>query len=371
MPYAIPVANNQLSVIYPDIPDNFRARLDLQWPIYTGGRVEALERLARIEADAAVDEIAAARADLTLEITRAFWALVTAREALGVVEESVRRVDAHLLDARNQLAAGLVPPSDVLRVEAQQSRQRMLAIQAGTARDVAEAELGQLVGAPDGASIDPAAALELPPGSPGEAGAGLRPGPAAEALPALVAEARQRRPERAALAKRVDATGERERAAAAGTKPTIGVGGGIDYARPNPRIFPRQGAWNRSWDASVNVAWPIFDGGRTSSEVAEAAASARAARARLAELDASIGVEIRQRFSEVVSSRAAIDAAMDGVRSAAEARRVIGERFAAGVAISSDVLDAQVALLQAELDRTQAVANARLADARLTRALGQ
>ena len=261
-PYAIPVANNQLSVIYPDIPDNFRTRLDLQWPIYTGGRVEALERLARIEADAAVDEIAAARADLTLEITRAFWALVTAREALGVVEESVRRVDAHLLDARNQLAAGLVPPSDVLSVEAQRSRQRMLAIQAGTARDVAEAELGRLVGAPDGASIDPAAALELPPGSPGEAGAGLRPGPAAEALAALVAEARQRRPERAALAKRVDATGERERAAAAGTKPTIGVGGGIDYARPNPRIFPRQGAWLRSWDASVNVAWQIFDGGR-------------------------------------------------------------------------------------------------------------
>ena len=44
------------------------------------------------------------------------------------------------------------------------------------------------------------------------------------------------------------------------------------------------------------------------------------------------------------------------VRSATEARRVIGERFTAGVATSTDVLDAQVALLQAELDRTQAVA---------------
>jgi len=34
-------------------------------------------------------------------------------------------------------------------------------------------------------------------------------------------------------------------------------------------------------------------------------------------------------------------------------------------------VDAQVALLQAELDRTQAVASARLADARLARALGR
>lgn len=357
-PFGILMPNNQLRVIYPDIPDNFRARLDLQWPIYTGGRVEALERLARIEADASVDEIATARADLTLEITRAFWALVTAREALRVVEEAVRRIDAHLLDARNQLAAGLVPPSDVLRVEAQQSRQRMLTIQAGASRDVAEAELARLVGAPGGTPIEPAATLDVAPAG-------------ADTVDVLVTLARQRRPERAALASRVDATGEQERAAAAGTKPTIAVGGGFDYARPNPRIFPRQEAWNTSWDASVNVGWPIFDGGRARSEIAFAAASARAARARLADFDASIGVEVRQRLSEVVSSRAAIDAATDGVRSATEARRVIGERFTAGVAISTDVLDAQVALLQAELDRTQAVASARLADARLARALGQ
>ena len=82
-------------------------------------------------------------------------------------------------------------------------------------------------------------------------------------------------------------------------------------------------------------------------------------------------MEIRQRLSEAQSSRAAIDAAGDAVRSATEARRVVGERFTAGVATSTDVLDAQVALLQAELDRTQAIANARLARARLERALGQ
>ena len=82
-------------------------------------------------------------------------------------------------------------------------------------------------------------------------------------------------------------------------------------------------------------------------------------------------MEVRQRVSERDASRAVIDAATDAVKSATEARRVVGERFAAGVATSTDVLDAQVGLLQAELDRTQAVANARLADARLVRALGQ
>jgi outer membrane protein len=190
-------------------------------------------------------------------------------------------------------------------------------------------------------------------------------------LEALIEVARQQRPERAALMKRVSAAGERGRAAAAATRPTVGVGGGVDYASPNPRIFPREQAWRTSWDASVNVSWPLFDGGRARSEVAEAAALERATAARLADFDASLAVEIRQRLREIEASRAAIDAASDAVRSAAEARRVLGERFAAGVATSTDVLDAQVALLQAELDRTQEIANAQLADARLARALGR
>ena len=349
---------NQFRVIYPDVPDNYRTRLDLQWPIYTGGRLDALERAARIDATASADDIAAARGDLTLEITRAYWALVTATEALRVVQESVARVGAHLRDVRNQLAAGLVPPSDVFTVEAQESRQRMLAVQAQARRDVAEAELGRLAGVAAGTAVAAAAALVAPPA------------PTAS-LEALVDVARQQRPERAALVKRASAAGERGRAAAAAARPTVGVGGGLDYANPNPRIFPREQAWRTSWDASVNVSWPLFDGGRARSEVAEAAALARATEARLADFDDVLAVEIRQRLREIDASRAAIDAASDAVRSAAEARRVLGERFAAGVATSTDVLDAQVALLQAELDRTQAMANAHLADARLTRALGR
>jgi outer membrane protein TolC len=59
------------------------------------------------------------------------------------------------------------------------------------------------------------------------------------------------------------------------------------------------------------------------------------------------------------------------VRAAAEARRVVGDRFAAGVATTTDVLDAQQALLVAELDRTRALAGVRLAEARLERAVGR
>jgi outer membrane protein len=357
--FSIPLPGALPRVIYPDIPDNYRTRLDLQWPIYTAGRVDALERAAHAERAATGEDLAAARADLRLEITRAFWALVTARESEQVVGRSLESIDAHVRDLRSRLEQGLIPPNDLLSAEAQQSRQRLLAIDAANQRGVSEADLQRLLGTDSTAEIQPAATLEPPAAaSVGEANA-------------LVSEAHDRRPERRALEDRAAAARERVAVARSEALPQIAVAGGYDYARPNPRIFPRSSLWEDSWDVSVNATWSIWDGGRSRADRAEAAAIARAAESRVLDFDRQVAFEVRQRRLEVDSSRAAIVAAADGVRSAAEAFRVVGERFNAGVATNTDVLDAETALLQARLDQTRALANARLADARLARAVGQ
>jgi outer membrane protein TolC len=187
----------------------------------------------------------------------------------------------------------------------------------------------------------------------------------------VLEDARASRPERAALGARAEAAGLRREAAAALARPQLAVIGGYDVARPNPRIFPRRAAWEPSWDVSVNLSWSLWDGGRVRAELAEADASGRAARRRLEEFDTLLEVDVRQRLLELESARAAIAAAADGTRSAAEARRVVADRYAAGVATTTDVMDAQVVLLQAELDHTRALAAARLAQARLDRSLGR
>jgi outer membrane protein TolC len=337
-------------VIYPDVPDNYRARLDLQWPIFTGGRIDALVRAADAERTATAADREAARADLRLEITRAFWALVTAREAEQVVQRSLESLQAHAGDLRSREAQGLIPPNEVLTAEARISRRRVLVIEAANAARIAESDLVRLLGRDDGARLDPVEPLAPPAPSAGDRDI--------------------RRPERVALAARVDAAEAREAAAGAAGKPQVALAGGYDIARPNPRIFPRADAWHPSWDVSVNVAWTLWDGGRRQAEAAEAAANARAITARVTEFDRQVRFEVTQRQLELEASLAAIAAADDGIRAATEARRVVGERFAAGVATSTDVLDAELAVLEAELDRTRALAAARLAAARYARAVG-
>jgi outer membrane protein TolC len=357
-PFVLPSAIGPAKVIYPDIPDNFRTRLDFQWPIYTFGRFDALERAAQAEAGASGFDVSSARNDLKLEITRAFWAIVTATEAVRVVDESLKRMDAYVTDVGNRLKVGLVPPNDVLSAEAQRSRQQMLLIQARNAREQAVTEMRRLIGEAPDRPIEVDAVLEAPPLAVG-------------AADALVIAARDARPERKALELRAQGARERRNAAAANARPMLFTGGGIDFASPNQRFFPRTDQWKASWDVGVNITWTFADFGRAKADIAEATAYQRAARERMAEFDTIMEVEVRQRRLDLESARAALSSAEDSLRAAAEARRVVSDRFDAGVATSTEVLDAQVALLQAGLDRTQALASIRLAEARLERALGR
>jgi outer membrane protein TolC len=348
-------------VFYPDVPDNFSTRLSVQWPIYTSGRTDALERAAQAEARAAGADIETTRADLRFEIVRAYWAAATAREAVRVLEESTARAEAQLGDARQRFDVGLIPPNEVSGLEAQRSRERSQLIEAGNLRESALIELRRLIGAPPETVIELADSLENTTGTIGAQGE----------VPALIKQALDARSERQALTFRMGGAEARQQAALTATKPTVAFMGGVDYANPNPRIFPRKEEWQHSWDLGVNVNWNFLDSGRAKSQAAELAAVINATRERIAEFDSVVSADIRQRLLDLDTSQAMVRAATDAVRSSAEARRVVSDRFGAGVATSTDVLVAQVQLLENELARTRALAGVRLAEARLQRSLGQ
>ena len=159
-------------------------------------------------------------------MARAYWALVTARASSAVLEQSLARAQAHVKDARERLAAGLVRPNDVASAEGQEARQRMLLIETRNQRDVSSAELARLVGVNLLQPIEPTVVLDLSlPEAPAQAD--------------LVVEARAKRNERQALEQRIDLADHMHVATEHSRRPVIALTGGFDVARPNPRIFPR------------------------------------------------------------------------------------------------------------------------------------
>ena len=215
-----------------------------------GLRVKDLARMATFYQEA-----------LGLEIVRAYWGVATAREAVRVLEESAARSEAQLKDARQRFDVGLTAPNEVAGFEAQRSNERSQLIQAENLREGSLIELRRLIGIPQETIVDLTDALD--------AAAAATP---SGAVDQLVKEALDSRAERKALTLRIGGAEEREKAASTGNKPTVSLGGGVDYANPNPKHFPRQDKLQRSWDVGVNVNWNFVDFGRSRSQVADSRA---------------------------------------------------------------------------------------------------
>ncbi len=344
--------------LFPNIPDDYRARASLAIPLYTGGRLSATEDAASKESTASAEDARAGIHDLDLETTSAFWVVLTARESARVLDDALASFDRHSEDARARESVGMAAKSDVLAVEVERERSVLARLTAWNQAQVANADLVRLVGADPGTVLAPVAPAELPSVPAGN-------------LDGLVREALEARPEHRALAERLEAAEARVSAERSAYWPQAALAGGYDEARPNQRILPPHDEWDSSWDVGVNVSLDVFDFGRTAAAVAHARALADAASRQLADVDARIRQEVTARLLDLESSRSAVPVAERALASATESQRVSEERFREGVAPSSELLDAEVALEHAALERTRSIAAAHLAGATLRRALGR
>jgi outer membrane protein TolC len=344
--------------VFEDIPDNWRTRLLVTAPVYTGRRIESGIAAASSERDAAASETRTGLDDLTLETTAAYWSLVTARESAKVVADALGTFDAHLADARNRERFGMAARNEVLAVEVERDRAQLAALEADNAAEVANANLVRLLGLPPETRIAAAESLET-----AEA---LR-----ESIEKLVQEALAVRPERAALAARLSAAEARVEAERSSRYPQVSAAAGYDYASPNPHYLPPQDAWKSSWNVGVGLSLSVLDGGRTRAAVAQATAQADAIRRQIDDLDRRIRLDVTARLLDVRTAGAAVAVASRSLASAEENRKVSADRYRAGVGLSSDLLDAETGLLRAGLERTAAFAGLRLALASLDRSAGR
>lgn len=343
--------------LFPDLPNQVRSRVEGSEVLLSGGRVTAQIEAANALASALGHDTRAAERDLDLEVAGAFWALVTAQERARVVGEALKMYEADLIDVRNRNRFGLAARNEILALEVERDRAELKKIEAEGGVALAEADLARLLGGGPGTTIVPEAALD--------AAAGDLP-----ALDDLLARARSARPERGALAQRVEAAEQQARSERARRRPQLVALAGFDYGNPNRRLMPQTDNWRGSWDLSLNLALDLCDGGRSRLAETQRRTEAAALRAQLAEFDSRLQLEVTARRIELRTARAAIPVSDRKLESARENRRVVSDRYREGLVPASELIDAEVSLLSAGLERTQALATVQLAEARLIRAVG-
>jgi outer membrane protein TolC len=343
----------------PAILDQFDWRTTLTIPITDIPlRIYPNYRSATLQADAAVINMEATRAQTGLEAREAFYEYVRAIGQEYLVNQSITALQRRLEDVNRAVQAGTVARASLLQLEAQLADLQRSTVLAHTAVTINETLVRQR--------------LHLAPGEPIVVGETL------DALPPLptnveemISRAYTLRPEIVALSRQIEALDRQIFATRASQFPSVAFAGNFDYANPNTRFFPQTRTWQPTWDATIQVTWNATNAVIADATMSRLRAQQNLLAAQQAQLREGIEVQVRQYFSAAQSAAAQVQSTRVALASALENYRVVRERIQAGAAVGADLAQAETDLLRARLNAINAIIDARLAMARIRRATGE
>jgi outer membrane protein TolC len=331
------------------------ARLSLSQLLFDFGKNLAATDVAKRLAEVAKEDIEVQRDLITLAVKEAYFNLLFGKRLVGVNEQALQRAELNLRSARGFFEVGTRPKFDVTRAEVDVANARVELIRARNAERLARVALNTGMGI----AVD----------SPTEVEDILAYQPFAVDADKLLQEARRGRPEYRQARLRVEAAEAAVRREFRNFFPDLTGNasiGGSAVERNEPSLD-----LNETWEVGVSLNWSIFDGGNKFARYREARANLESAQSNVRATDLDIWQEVEQANLNVRETEERIQAAAKAVESAQESFRLAQGRFDAGVGTIIELTDAQLALTQAQSTEAQALADYRIAIARLERAIGR
>jgi outer membrane protein TolC len=332
-------------------PNAAAASLEASYVILGAGKIGTL-RSSRAGLESAEANETLVRFQSALGTDVAYFSVLAAKELARVATDRVKRAEEQLTIARVRVVAGEAIASDSLQLVLELNRARLSVLRQDSAVVASRFQLGSRIGLSGPADASPfdTTALAPLPFTEEQAIAELRQrGPDVEA-----ARAEERRAE-------AELSAERERYLPALT--LSATTGAYDS-----ELFPD--ALRRS-QLQLAMSIPFWDGGQRELSVARLQADRTVSRARRQERERSAGERMAQAYLGYGTARAGISLAQVGVAAATETYRVQRARYGEGATTILELLEAQVALSEAEATLVQARFSTWLALSQIEALLGR
>ena len=326
--------------------------INVSWPIWTFGKVEGAIDAARYQKNIADLTVYKTEADTKLAAVQAYYQYLEAVKLAEVQAQSVTDYASHLNNVQQQFDAGIVAKLDVLSSNVSLANAKQKSIAADNTRDVAEANLNNIMRVPMNTTLNP-----LDKNFP-EPEFDLT-------MEQAILMAQKYRWELVEADYGVKAAEASLRSAKAGYLPTVSVGGGYSWKEASVTAVDKD-----DWAVQGGLSWSLWDGGATQASVKKADAAVRAAQETLLQAREKIELEVRQDYLNVLSYKEQIRAAEASVAQAEEAYKIATVRYSSGVGINLDVLDAELALNTARTNYITALYNYNIGLATLEHAMG-
>lgn len=336
----------------PSVNQVIYGSLNISLPLYNGGKTKYGIESAKLLAEAVKLDTDHDRGLVLLNIINACINLYKAHQAIELVKENLLQSQQRVKDLSNLEKNGLLARNDLLKAELQSSNTELALLDAETNYKMACVNMNILMGLPEQTILVPDRnGLALPA--------------SIKTLDEYEQEALKNRKDIGAIASRKKAAGISIKSIKAEKYPSISLTGGY-IAADIPKFLTVYNAVNVGLGFKYNIAslW------KNKSKVNEAEARLKQIEAGEQGLNDNIRLQINQAYNSYLVSVKKIEVYEKSVIQATENYRITKNKYDNALANTTELLDADVALLQAKLSVTNAKADSFLAYNRLLQTAG-
>jgi outer membrane protein TolC len=340
-----------------DTRNIFAGSVVVTQPVFMGGAIVAMNKMADIGTEMAKNSMDARRHATLYQIDQAYWQVVSLHHKKALAESYLQLVKKFDSDVHKMIDEGVATRSDGLSVDVKVNEAEMTLTKVNDGLVLSRMLLNQLCGLP----------LNEPVVLQDEQAENIA---VVELTPQLdVERAVAHRPELKLLQNTVDLSKQATNVLKAGNLPQVALMGG--YAVSNPNVmngFEKKFAG--FWHVGVIVRVPIWNWGDVMYKVRASKGATAIATLELDEAREKIELQVNQTTFKVDEANKKLTMAQKNIQRADENLRTANLGFQEGVISPTVVMEAQTAWLQAQSQKIDAEIDVKLSQVDLQKALG-
>ena len=314
--------------------------VNISLPIYQGGRIKYGIESSRYLAEAMRLDAEDDKDEVIQNAIEAYANLFKAKSAVRLVKENLAQSQQRVKDFTNLEKNGILARNDLLKAQLQSSNLELSLLDAENNAQYANLNMDLMLGIPETTEL----VMDT---------SGIDKKNDNRTLEEFILAARNGRKDMEALMLRKKSAETTVKSTKAEMLPSLNLTGGY-IAADIPHFFTVTNALNVGVGVSYNIAslW------KTKSKVQQADARVKQMDATEAILDDNIKREVNRNYLNLLSNRKKIEVYVTAVAQAEENYRIVKNKFDNSLATTTDLLEADVAQLQARLNYTLARADA-------------
>jgi outer membrane protein TolC len=318
--------------------------------LFSGSMVKGKTRAAKAGRRLAEIGVNSAEAELTLNVTQAYYDAVLSDRLVEIAQAALDQADTTLRQTRAARAAGTQPEFELIRAQVTRDNQRPVVIRRRSDRDIAYLRLRQLLNLPLNQTLELTTEL-------------------GDSIPGLALEVdsvmgqitvEQRAPVRQAT--EAVTIQETLRGLASGQQfPTVNLTSKYAKLAYPQQLVPDTKAFLTDWYVAVKLELPLFTGGRIKGDKMVAQANLDEARLQLSRAQKLAAVDNQSTVALLQAAAASWEASQGTVEQASKAYRIAEIRYQEGISTQTELLNSRLQQQQAEANRATAARDLRVA----------